>query len=614
MGRPRTGSWKLINGTWHVRNTVAPGVRRTFDMGTSSLTEAKRLNRQILAKIEKGENIDDLAEAATSPGTFAEYAKTVNDRRKARGIVSAPDEWQRLRDHAFPIVGGMTLRDVRPRHIRDVLEAAVAVGAAPQTIRHLRAAMYKVLRSAVVDELVEENVVAKVDPPAGVRVKKVRVQLTDDEFSRLIDHLTETIEAEDADAKTAAVPTWMRNARTRAAYDKWRPHIEACAASGMDHVAYAKQHRLRSDVLLGYIRRAQNYSSREQARVFGRRTPAGELRMLAIGARTIGGQRTSDLIRADWLNFDLPAFTRGIVVSSKTKKPRPLIIPEEVRPLLIDWWRRSGSTTHGPVFPVLRGPRLGQRRRERGVSFAARLRAACRAAGLTRPGLYEETDYTLPADFHSFRRAFVTALRRAGVPADVAMKLSGHSSREIHEIYVGDDPAFQAMPANAIPRLPTLSLTTQVVPLTLPGASGSADACGETSSSQSESSRATQDSNLRPSAPEADGVNPPEPPSTRSDLGSQGQRGSRELTAAHGGSGFRLFLPQGSDGSFAPPPRVPPHRSERAGQRLEEGLRVAMGPGPVRVREERVLELLAAACADLGLTTTSRSGAAGGGR
>jgi hypothetical protein len=33
----------------------------------------------------------------------------------------------------------------------------------------------------------------------------------------------------------------------------------------------------------------------------------------------------------------------------------------------------------------------------------------------------------------------------------------------------------------------------------------------------------------------------------------------------------------------------------------------------VRAREERVLELLAAACADLGLTT-SRSGAAGGGR
>jgi hypothetical protein len=65
--------------------------------------------------------------------------------------------------------------------------------------------------------------------------------------------------------------------------------------------------------------------------------------------------------------------------------------------------------------------------------------------------------------------------------------------------------------------------------------------------------------------------------------------------------------------SGAIPPRVPPHRSERAGQRLEEGLRVAMGPGPVRVREERVLELLAGACADLCLTP-SRSGAAGGGR
>jgi hypothetical protein len=68
--------------------------------------------------------------------------------------------------------------------------------------------------------------------------------------------------------------------------------------------------------------------------------------------------------------------------------------------------------------------------------------------------LFKETAVTKPVDFHSFRRAFSTALADAGVNAQLAMRLASHSDERTHMRYVMTTPAMKAIPDAAVPRLP----------------------------------------------------------------------------------------------------------------------------------------------------------------
>ena len=71
-----------------------------------------------------------------------------------------------------------------------------------------------------------------------------------------------------------------------------------------------------------------------------------------------------------------------------------------------------------------------------------------------RDPLYFETATTLPVDFHSFRRAFNTALAEAGVNVQHAMHLASHSDPKAHARYVMRTAAMRAIPDAALPRLP----------------------------------------------------------------------------------------------------------------------------------------------------------------
>ncbi len=75
-----------------------------------------------------------------------------------------------------------------------------------------------------------------------------------------------------------------------------------------------------------------------------------------------------------------------------------------------------------------------------------------------RDPLYYETATTLPVDFHSFRRAFNTALAEAGVNVQHAMHLASHSDPKVHARYVMSTKAMRTIPASALPRLPTKGL------------------------------------------------------------------------------------------------------------------------------------------------------------
>ena len=70
-----------------------------------------------------------------------------------------------------------------------------------------------------------------------------------------------------------------------------------------------------------------------------------------------------------------------------------------------------------------------------------------------RDPLYFETATTLPVDFHSFRRAFSTALAEAGVNVQHAMHLAAHSDPRVHARYVMRTAAMRTVPTAALPVL-----------------------------------------------------------------------------------------------------------------------------------------------------------------
>ncbi len=171
-----------------------------------------------------------------------------------------------------------------------------------------------------------------------------------------------------------------------------------------------------------------------------------EIQILGLVARCVGGMPTRDVNALTYEHFDLPDFAWGVVPRTKTKKPQKFELPPLVRARLAAWWLEHGKPLSGPVFPVRRGPRKGEARLARGVSFAKRLRRALRTAGITRTELHRETPFSLPVDFHSFRRAFSSALANAGVNEQTAMALTGHADARAHRRYLTDVDARRAAP------------------------------------------------------------------------------------------------------------------------------------------------------------------------
>lgn len=176
-----------------------------------------------------------------------------------------------------------------------------------------------------------------------------------------------------------------------------------------------------------------------------------ELKMLAIVSRVQGGMRTGELNCWDWRHIQKPGLESCSIYRSKTDEWQDLEIPEMLRPFLHAWWIRHGAPASGPVFPVRRGERKGQFKATRGTSYARRLRRDLLRAGVTRHEVHHNTERTRRADFHSFRRAFASALARAGVNAQTAARLANHSDIKTHLRYVAPQ---REIPAAALPAIP----------------------------------------------------------------------------------------------------------------------------------------------------------------
>ena len=234
-----------------------------------------------------------------------------------------------------------------------------------ETVMKVRGVMHRVFRSAQEDDLIEFNPVSAVRTPKMREVKEVaRSFLTDDEFTRFI--------------------SWVH----------------------------------------GVL----------------------ELLFLSVVARCEWGLQSGDLHQWVWTMIDLRTFEQCTVPRSKTEAPQALSIPRVLSPFLRAWWAQAGKPESGPVFPVRVGKRAGPAQASGQISYAERLRLSsfapqcfvcplsryapqspecariwAKSAGGTklssqsaRPALRRDVHEQLPVDFHSFRRAFNTALAEAG--------------------------------------------------------------------------------------------------------------------------------------------------------------------------------------------------------
>lgn len=462
-GRPRKP--KLVNnadGTLSARMTIeveGETVRKTVPLGTKDWSVAKKRLKRLAA----GEELDATQVDGTS---FQEYADELIEQSTLRSI---KDRARRLRQFAYPIMGKKRLEQVNVRDVKAALALAEERLGWTMTVRHLKNDISAILGAAFGDQLIAENVALRVrfnkkdGALGGKALKRVvlpRIVLEDFEFEKLIAHgLTQS---------EGSLP---------------------------------------------------------------------ELYMMMLSARCLGGMRTSDLHAWRWDHIDTAFWSEAKVPRPKTQGKIgeegygemvlvPFELPSELVEHLSAWWYRHGCPKEGPVFPVRRGPRAGLHKGSH-ISYAEALRDELWAAGVVRPlpgfeqarpedrrklcALQSGTAGRRSAvDFHSFRRAWVTATtNEPGLSLGESMALADHSDPATHLRYRRDEKR-RVIPAGVLPRLPQLPASSQ-----REGGFGSNAAETQKGHSRfSNDSRCVRrDSNPRPTAPEADeGPSSPELP------------------------------------------------------------------------------------------------------
>ncbi len=404
-GRPATGTLELRKSGWYVRLTVTvdgESVRKWFPLETHDRQAARRKATRMAAGARQGTlNVQALASESKRVETYAEAAARVRTLRRSKGKKSVSDEEIHDRLYLNPVFGDMPITAIKPSHIREALELVVDAGKSHKTLTNIRAAASVVFESLWRDELIPENPVKRAPHVEAKRDGRERAVLTDDE---LITYL---------------------------AWEHPDPRF---------HV---------------FVEQRQTMS---------------------LVSRLLGGARTGDLHSLTWQSFDLENFAFGWVPRNKTERPQRMHIEPVLRPYLRRWWERLGSPREGLVFPRLIGTGAGEVGKP-GSSYAEELRRDLkRAMGIEvyEPGprggrwlekvsvaeytprqreLFTETEYTKPVDFHSWRRAFNQALADAGMNAQQAAALAGHSTLEAHQKYLRNTAKAAVLPQAAVPKL-----------------------------------------------------------------------------------------------------------------------------------------------------------------
>lgn len=185
--------------------------------------------------------------------------------------------------------------------------------------------------------------------------------------------------------------------------------------------------------------------------------PSEEWRGLILVA-AFTGLRLGDASRITWDAVDLENKLITLIPSKTKKKKREVRIP--IQPDLLAYLLAapvSDDTPSALVFPKLGKMNIGDR-----TGLSQTFNTIMASAGVDRgkpsrvlkEGETTKGRVTYERGFHSLRHTFTTWLRSAGVSEEDRMALTGHSTRESHQIYShADEEALRA----AIENLPKLT-------------------------------------------------------------------------------------------------------------------------------------------------------------
>jgi integrase len=190
-------------------------------------------------------------------------------------------------------------------------------------------------------------------------------------------------------------------------------------------------------------------------------SPSAEWRGLVLVA-AFTGLRLGDASKLSWASVDLQA-KRITLIPSKTKKKKRLVrIP--IHPDLLAFFESvpiHSDQPDAPVFAELSNVSIGAR-----AGLSQTFNKIMTKAGVDRgkPSREQAKEgetskatvgrVTYERGFHSLRHTFTSWLRNADVSEEDRMALTGHSTRESHQIYShADEKAGQA----AIAKLPSLN-------------------------------------------------------------------------------------------------------------------------------------------------------------
>lgn len=124
---------------------------------------AQKMLERLDARIRAGLEVDG---SFSGPLTVRRYAESWLGKRRERGLLTKDTETH-LREHVLPRIGSMPLHEVRPRHLRQLIDelrrkrskSARSKGQVlkPRTVRHVYSTTRNLFADAAVDELIDQT-------------------------------------------------------------------------------------------------------------------------------------------------------------------------------------------------------------------------------------------------------------------------------------------------------------------------------------------------------------------------------------------------------------------------------------------------------------------------
>lgn len=287
------------------------------------------------------------------------------------------------------------------------------------------------------------------------------------------------------DGHTSALLSWLGDSRRKKPLESltaidarhWRESLQDAGRTGKTVMAYMKDAGAvyRAAIREGLISfnpftalEAIDTSDSQERKPFTpeevsalmKAAPTEEWRGLILVA-AFTGLRLGDAARLSWSSVDLEAKRITLVPSKTKKKKREVRIP--IQPDLLAFFESVTIHSDKPdasVFEKLSTVGIGAR-----AGLSQTFNKIMQTAGVDRgkPSrvIEEGRDsgkgrITYERGFHSLRHTFTTWLRTAGVSEEDRMALTGHTTRDSHQIYShADESALR----DAIAKLPTLSIS-----------------------------------------------------------------------------------------------------------------------------------------------------------